>query len=110
MEFNVSSDAYSPGRYDRLRSEDDHHRRRTIGAGSRPLLRRGLSGSEVLVSRQVRTLRRLEGLAVLAAGVALYFGLEASRLTFALLFFVPDVSMIGYLRNREAGTSSWPPP
>lgn len=59
------------------------------------------------MSRQVRTLLRLEGLVVLAAGVALYVGLGASWLTFALLFFVPDVSMVGYLRNREVGAIAY---
>jgi hypothetical protein len=59
------------------------------------------------VSRHVRVLLRLEGLTVLVAGVALYAGLEASWLTFALLFFVPDVSMFGYLRNRRVGVTAY---
>lgn len=53
----------------------------------------------------VRTLLRLEGLVVLAIGIVVYARLQGSWLLFALLFLVPDVSMIGYLRDRKIGAT-----
>lgn len=50
-------------------------------------------------------LLRLEGLALLAAAVALYAGAEASWWWFALLLFVPDVAMIGYAFGPSAGAA-----
>lgn len=59
------------------------------------------------LSRGVRSLLRLEGLAVLAGAVSLYAGREASWLLFALLFLVPDVSMLGYLKDPEVGAAAY---
>jgi hypothetical protein len=42
---------------------------------------------------------RLEGLAVAAIAVALYARTGASWWLFAVLFLVPDLSMLGYLRS-----------
>ena len=36
-------------------------------------------------------------------GIVVYARLQGSWLLFALLFLVPDVSMIGYLRDRRIG-------
>ena len=48
---------------------------------------------------------RFEGLITLIAGIFLYTLTEGSWLTFALLLFVPDVAMVGYLVNNRFG--SW---
>lgn len=44
-----------------------------------------------------------ESLALLIAIVALYASGEGSWWLFAALFFVPDVGMLGYLRNEQIG-------
>lgn len=46
---------------------------------------------------------RLEGLAILAASVALYAQLHGSWGWFAALFLVPDVSLAGYLFGPRIG-------
>lgn len=48
-------------------------------------------------------LQRLEGLAALGLGVAAYAWLGQSWLIFALLFLVPDITMLGYLRSPRLG-------
>lgn len=53
------------------------------------------------------TLLRLEGAAVFATAIALYANLGASWLLFALLFFVPDLSMVGYLANPRIGSLTY---
>lgn len=55
------------------------------------------------MNRDVATLLRLEGLVVLVAVVVVYARLDASWLMFALLFLVPDVSMVGYLKDPGIG-------
>ena len=45
-----------------------------------------------------------EGLTVLIGAIILYAHLGASALLFALLLFVPDVSMIGYMKNPKVGS------
>jgi hypothetical protein len=59
------------------------------------------------MSRQVGMLLRLEGLAVLAIGIAIYAQLQASWWLFALLFLGPDVSMIGYLKDPKIGATAY---
>lgn len=59
------------------------------------------------MSRQVSMLLRLEGLAVLVIGIAIYAHLQASWWLFALLFLVPDVSMIGYLKDPKIGATAY---
>lgn len=48
-------------------------------------------------------LQRLEGLAALGLGVAAYIWLGQSWWIFALLFFAPDLFMLGYLRSPRVG-------
>ena len=48
-------------------------------------------------------LQRLEGFAALALGAAAYAWLGQSWLVFALLFLVPDITMLGYLRSARLG-------
>lgn len=53
------------------------------------------------------TLLRLEGAAVFAGAIALYANQGASWLLFAVLFFVPDLSMVGYLINPRIGSLTY---
>jgi hypothetical protein len=48
-------------------------------------------------------LRRLEGACAFLLACLLYHDLAGSWLTFVLLFFVPDLSMLGYLANPRVG-------
>jgi hypothetical protein len=51
----------------------------------------------------VRAWLRIEGLAVLALSITLYWLLEASWLWFGLLFLAPDLSFAAYLRGPRLG-------
>ncbi len=55
------------------------------------------------VTGSVRGTLRIEGLALLAASVALYAQLHGSWGWFAALFLVPDLSLLGYLRGPQLG-------
>lgn len=55
----------------------------------------------------VRTLLRLEGLAVLAAALLAYAELGAGWGAFALLFLLPDVSLLGFLVGPRVGASAY---
>ncbi len=50
-----------------------------------------------------RTLLRLEGAAVLAGALALYFDRGYGWLALVLLVLAPDVSMLGYLAGQKVG-------
>ena len=50
-------------------------------------------------------LLRVEGAVVFIIALVLYSRLESGWLMFMLLFFVPDVSMIGYVVNTTIGAS-----
>ncbi len=54
-----------------------------------------------------RLLLHLESAAVLIVSVLAYHWSHGSWLLFALMFLVPDVSMIGYLANVRAGTATY---
>jgi hypothetical protein len=56
---------------------------------------------------EVRSILRLEGLAALVAGIAAYAALGGSWWLFALLFLLPDLGMIGYLRGPKAGAFTY---
>lgn len=51
----------------------------------------------------LRLILRGEGMAVLLLSFALYAQLGPGWLLFVVLFFVPDLSMLGYLRDPAAG-------
>ncbi|CAG9179852.1 DUF4260 domain-containing protein [Cupriavidus pampae] len=55
------------------------------------------------VSGGVRVLLRLEGLAILAASLLAYAKFGVGWGTFGLLFFVPDLSFLGYLAGPGVG-------
>lgn len=48
---------------------------------------------------------RVEGAAVLTLAVFLYGELGQSWIVFLLLFFVPDLSLLGYLRDKNVGAA-----
>lgn len=50
---------------------------------------------------------RLEAAAALAAILGVYQALGLSWTTFAILFLVPDLSMLGYLAGRRAGSIAY---
>lgn len=50
-----------------------------------------------------RLLLRLENLAIMVAAVGAYAWLHGNWWLFAVLFLVPDISMIGYLRGPGLG-------
>jgi hypothetical protein len=50
-----------------------------------------------------RTILRLEALAVLAACLAAYQRLDGAWVPFLALFLLPDLSMVGYLRDARLG-------
>jgi hypothetical protein len=52
-----------------------------------------------------RTWLRLEGVAALVAGVALYLAQDGSWLLLLPLLLLPDVSMVGYLRGPGLGAA-----
>ena len=53
------------------------------------------------------TLLRIEGLAMLAAGLVLYARLGGSWVLFAVLLLAPDLSMLGYLRGPRIGATTY---
>jgi hypothetical protein len=55
----------------------------------------------------VRTLLRLEGLAVLAVAIAAYAQFGAGWGWFALLFLLPDLSFLAYLAGPRAGAAAY---
>jgi hypothetical protein len=61
--------------------------------------------NDTSVTGTPRTLLRLEGLAMLVAGIVAYQLQGASWGLFALLFLVPDVTLLGYLANPRIGAS-----
>jgi Domain of unknown function (DUF4260) len=60
-----------------------------------------------MVSGGLKTVLRLEGLAYLAIAVLIYAMLRGSWLTFAILFFAPDVAFLAYLAGPRAGAIAY---
>lgn len=52
---------------------------------------------------KIKTVLKLEGLAVFLTCLYFYSKLDASWLLFVLLWLLPDVSMIGYFKNLKLG-------
>lgn len=55
----------------------------------------------------IRNILRLEGALVTAVAVHFYAQSGASWWLFALLVLVPDISMVGYLKDRELGSKCY---
>jgi hypothetical protein len=54
---------------------------------------------------KVKTILRLEALLIMVGAIVFYTKLGGNWRMFALLFFVPDLSMLGYLINRSLGAA-----
>ena len=52
-------------------------------------------------------LLRVEEVLLLAAAILLYTHFHLSWMLFAVLFFVPDISMLGYLASPRLGASCY---
>lgn len=63
--------------------------------------------SNSLVTGAVQKLLRVEAFGLFALAVALYFRSGASALEFALLFLVPDLSLLGYLFGSKVGALTY---
>lgn len=55
----------------------------------------------------VRTLIKLEGLLVFLACLFLYMRLEASWTLFTLLWLLPDIGMVGFLKDTRLGSITY---
>jgi hypothetical protein len=60
-----------------------------------------------VVVQPVRTILRLEGLLLLVALIAAYWFVRASWILFIVLLFLPDLAMLGYLRDTRIGAWSY---
>lgn len=58
-----------------------------------------------IVTGAPKELLRLENLALMIAAIAFYASLHASWWLFAIIFLVPDLSMIGYLKDPRLGAA-----
>ncbi|HTK78827.1 MAG TPA: DUF4260 domain-containing protein [Rhizomicrobium sp.] len=63
--------------------------------------------SSGVVNGSVRTVLRLEALALLIASVLLYAHLGASWTLFAILFLTPDLSMLAYFAGPRIGAAAY---
>ena len=60
-----------------------------------------------MAERLPRLLLHAEGLALFAAGLALYIDGSYSIVALVLLFLVPDLSALGYLVNKRVGAVAY---
>jgi hypothetical protein len=67
----------------------------------------GTNDQAPAASQSVRGWLRLEGAAAFIAGVALYGWLGGPWLLVVPLLLLPDLSMVGYLRNPRAGALTY---
>jgi hypothetical protein len=61
----------------------------------------------MVTDKPVLTLLRLEGVAAFAAGIALFLAHGGPWLALIPLLLVPDVSMVGYLRDPRLGALTY---
>ena len=66
-----------------------------------------LVGLKLVNAMTPRPLLHLEGAAVLIVSLFSYHWIQASWFQFALLFLVPDISMLGYAANVRVGAISY---
>jgi len=62
---------------------------------------------DMRVRGHVRLFLRIEALAIFVAGIAAYGQLGGLWLAFVPLLFVPDISMIGFVRNARLGALTY---
>lgn len=60
-----------------------------------------------MLDRLPRGLLRLEGLAVLAGSLVLYFDADFGWLALVVLFLAPDLSALGYLGGPRVGAAAY---
>jgi hypothetical protein len=65
------------------------------------------SPAEGVVTGAPRIILRLEGAAVLAVASAAYAHIGMGWMLFAVLFLVPDISMLGYLAGPRVGAATY---
>lgn len=51
----------------------------------------------------VKKLLHAEGLALFLTALYMYYFFQGNWILFVLLLFVPDISMVGYLKNKKLG-------
>jgi hypothetical protein len=66
-----------------------------------------VAGAIGAVSGAPRTLLRLEGAVALLGATLAYFALGGRWAMFALLFLLPDLSMLGYFAGRRVGAAAY---
>ena len=71
-----------------------------VPAATREAFTRGAAGG-------VRQVLRIEAAAILAGALWAYSRLDLGWPMFALLFLVPDLSMLGYLAGKRIGAASY---
>ena len=55
----------------------------------------------------VKYIIRLEGLVFFLLSLVLYYQISGNWLIFALLILAPDISMLGYLKNKQLGAIAY---
>jgi hypothetical protein len=55
----------------------------------------------------LREMLRIEGICELIVALALYAHVSGSRVTFAIVFFGPDLALLGYLINARIGAVAY---
>ncbi|MDO8269447.1 MAG: DUF4260 domain-containing protein [Candidatus Levybacteria bacterium] len=55
----------------------------------------------------IKLITKLEGLAVLIASLFFYTLVEGNWIVFLLLILLPDISMIGYFKNKKIGSITY---
>lgn len=55
----------------------------------------------------IRNIIRLEGLAVFIAAIYLFYLTKGTFLLFFILFLTPDISLLGYLKDKKVGALTY---
>lgn len=57
----------------------------------------------MIQNSMVKNIVKLEGLAIFLAAIYFFYITEGAWLWFFVLFLVPDISMVGYLKDKRIG-------
>ena len=55
----------------------------------------------------VKNILRLEGLVISLSAIYLYYGAAGNWIFFFIMLLVPDISMVGYLKNKKLGAITY---